>query len=572
MRGPTLTGEGPGQGPTLPGEPRPPGQGLWWRLAQAQDVALAAEELARADAPHGQDRVPVGAPPPRRMVRRARPVRMTAAALAGVAVAAAALFLLIPRRPTDRLRVQVGSAVETMAAVPSLVADARADLPLRFSDGSAVVFRAGSAGRLESLTASGSELVLEHGTLTAHVVHASTTAWVVHAGPYRVRVTGTRFAVSWRAGRLDLSLFEGSVIVDGSVLGVGVPLTAGRRLTVASGVVRIEPFQPEGPVPRVAERAARGDEGAPEGDGEVGRAGSAAGVAGRATDEAPPAGSGSAQDRGPDEIATPSARSTDRGGRAPRGVATAGEGARGDERAPRGAASPSAATAGGGSAALALADRPRTSDALARLAGEADSQNDLMTDEPASAARAAEDGAPSRRRATHSPRPGARAAHGTNESWLALAEDRHYPEALAAARRLGWSNLCRHLDAHRLLTLADVARYSGARLPARRAFESLARRFPHDRLAADAIFGLGRMAFEAGHPAEAARWFRRYGADWPNGPLADEAAGRLVESAIRLQDAEAARAAAHAYLARAPHGPQASLARGVLADSPDDAP
>ncbi|HEY8923388.1 MAG TPA: FecR domain-containing protein, partial [Polyangia bacterium] len=217
-------------------------------------MALASEELARLDAPAaGQERVPVAAPP---SVRRARPLRMTVA-VAGVAVAAAALVLLLPRRQADRLRVQVGSAAETMAAVPSLVADARADLPLRFSDGSAVTFRAGSAGRLESLTVSGSELVLERGTLTAHVVHASHTAWVVHAGPYRVRVTGTRFAVSWRAERLDLSLFEGSVIVDGSVLGAGVPLTAGRRLTVASGVVRIEPFQAEGPLPRVAGQADR---------------------------------------------------------------------------------------------------------------------------------------------------------------------------------------------------------------------------------------------------------------------------------------------------------------------------
>jgi len=216
---------------------------------------------------------------------------------------------------------------------------------------------------------------------------------------------------------------------------------------------------------------------------------------------------------------------------------------------------------------LALVDDPRASDALARFAGDPGSEGALMTDEPASPG--SRDTAASRSRHPRSARPGARVG---SESWLALAEERHYPEALAAARRLGWSNLCRHLDAHRLLRLADVARYSGARAPARRAFEALARRFPHDRLAGDAVFSLGRMAFEAGHAAEAARWFRRYGADWPNGPLADEAAGRLVESAIRLQDAEAARAAAHAYLARAPHGAQASLARGVLADSPDGAP
>ena len=37
------------------------------------------------------------------------------------------------------------------------------------------------------------ELEIERGRLEAHVVHAASTVWLVHAGPYRVRVTGTRF-------------------------------------------------------------------------------------------------------------------------------------------------------------------------------------------------------------------------------------------------------------------------------------------------------------------------------------------------------------------------------------------
>ena len=80
------------------------------------------------------------------------------------------------------------------------------------------------------------------GALQAHVIHAATTSWILHAGPYRVRVTGTRFGLSWRAGAAGLSLYEGSVVVDGAALGSGVPVRAGQRLTVASGVVRIEPL------------------------------------------------------------------------------------------------------------------------------------------------------------------------------------------------------------------------------------------------------------------------------------------------------------------------------------------
>jgi len=153
-----------------------------------------------------------------------------------------------------------------------------------------------------------------------------------------------------------------------------------------------------------------------------------------------------------------------------------------------------------------------------------------------------------------------------DNDWLALAKHGAYAEAFSAAKRAGWSRLCHRLDAHRLLTLGDVARYAGARVRAREAFEALVRRFPRNPLAADAVFSLGRLAFESEQSDRAARWFRRYVDDWPQGPLADQAVGRLVECAIHMHDAEAARGAARAYLARAPRGPHAQLARLILRD------
>src|SRR5207253_3098390 len=130
-------------------------------------------------------------------------------------------------------------------------------------------------------------------------------------------------------------------------------------------------------------------------------------------------------------------------------------------------------------------------------------------------------------------------------------------EAFEVARGLGWANLCRRLDSGRLLTLADVARYAGAPVQARRAFEALVVRFPHERSTADAVFTLGRLAYEAHQPNHAARWFRRYLDGWSDGPLADQAAGRLLECAVRSDHREEARRAARAYLARAPGGPHA---------------
>ncbi|MBC8133313.1 MAG: tetratricopeptide repeat protein [Deltaproteobacteria bacterium] len=128
----------------------------------------------------------------------------------------------------------------------AFVADARSDLPLRFTDGSTVVFRAGSAGRMQRFTGAGAEIVLERGWLDAHVVHADTTLWLVHAGPYRVRVTGTRFAMTWSGASFQVDLYEGAVVVDGSVLGAGVPLRAGQRLKISSGVVLVEPLAGDG--------------------------------------------------------------------------------------------------------------------------------------------------------------------------------------------------------------------------------------------------------------------------------------------------------------------------------------
>jgi RNA polymerase sigma-70 factor (ECF subfamily) len=210
------------------------------------------------------------------------------------------------------------------------------------------------------------------------VVHTDRTRWIVRAGPFRVRVTGTRFTVTWspETKSLAVALHEGSVLVDGALLGAGVPLRA------ASG----SPWSS-----RLA-------------------------------------------------------------------------------------------------ACARSRSRPR----------------------------------PSSRRARRRSRPRPRAA-----DWLALAERGEHARALASAERIGFPALCRRLGARELLALGDVARYAGANARARLAFEALVERFARDALAADATFSLGRLAFEAQQPREAARWFGQYVARWPEAPLAEQAAGRL---------------------------------------------
>ena len=199
------------------------GDRLWRQLAKAQDTAMERDPLPAPRVP-GRSRL------------RKRPVGV---ALVALGMAAAVVTLLTHRAP-PRTSISTSSLPGEVDRL--LVADAHSDLPLRFSDGSNLTFRSGSSGRLRRLGGDGAEVFLEQGRLEAHVVHTPSTLWLVHAGPYRVRVTGTRFAVVWLAARLDVSLFEGSVVIDGAVLGAGVPLHAGQRLSVDRGLVRTDPL------------------------------------------------------------------------------------------------------------------------------------------------------------------------------------------------------------------------------------------------------------------------------------------------------------------------------------------
>ncbi len=428
---------------------------LWRRLAAAQDASAS-------DLVDSQLRDLGQAVAARLALSRGARFRLRVPLMAiGLGALVATVFLAGALTRNVSRRQTAGSAPLALSpaaalAERSFVADARSDLPLRFSDGSSVTFRAGSAGHIQRFTGAGADIVLERGRLEAQVVHAETTLWLLHAGPYRVRVTGTRFAMTWAAAALEVDLYEGAVVIDGAVLGAALPLRAGQRLKIVSGTVLVEALA------------------------------SPTSVAGAATVPAP------------------------------------------------------------------VTEHPRVSGPL--LGGPSPS-----VAVPSTPPRAEESSLRS-------------VGWSSADQWLRLAERGEYRDALSAAKRLGWSDLCRRLDARRLLTLGDVARYSGAHTKARQAFQALVTRFPGDRLAADAVFSLGRLAFESRHPDEAARWFGRYVSDWPSAPLADQAAGRLLECAIRVDDREAARNAARRYLARAPSGPHATLAREVLEQPPDGSP
>ncbi len=150
-------------------------------------------------------------------------------------------------------------------------------------------------------------------------------------------------------------------------------------------------------------------------------------------------------------------------------------------------------------------------------------------------------------------------------SWRKLEEKGDYDAAYAAALSAGLASVLRASSADELLRLAQVARLSGHRDTDREALVTCRRRFPGTERAAVAAYELGRSS----SPSEASSWFDTYLGEQPNGPLAREASGRLVEARVSAGDERGARDAASRYLARYADGPHAALARRVLAGAHD---
>lgn len=93
-------------------------------------------------------------------------------------------------------------------------------LHVHFSDGSEVHLSARGRMRVVKLDARGAGLQLESGQLELAVRHRAQTHWNVDAGPFGVRVVGTRFGVAWEPtrGELTLRLTEGAVELTGPVI------------------------------------------------------------------------------------------------------------------------------------------------------------------------------------------------------------------------------------------------------------------------------------------------------------------------------------------------------------------
>lgn len=166
------------------------------------------------------------------------PSRARPAAWVLAATLAAALVILLVRRPREALRFEVGEgergSVGAWVAAPPTATSA-----VRFSDGSRLVLTPAARARVTAVDADGAEIHLERGALEASVVHRSHTRWAVRGGPFLVRVIGTRFTLAWdpAAERLDLTLHEGAVTLSGPVVGEARAVRAGERLSITAPIM-----------------------------------------------------------------------------------------------------------------------------------------------------------------------------------------------------------------------------------------------------------------------------------------------------------------------------------------------
>lgn len=109
-----------------------------------------------------------------------------------------------------------------------------------FTDGSSIILAAGTTGRVNEVSARGARFAVEQGHIGVHVAKREGGAdYVIEAGPYRVKVTGTRFSVDWDPSRQHMlvAVTEGAVVVTGPTaeggitVGVGDALDLGPRET-----------------------------------------------------------------------------------------------------------------------------------------------------------------------------------------------------------------------------------------------------------------------------------------------------------------------------------------------------
>lgn len=126
---------------------------------------------------------------------------------------------------------------------------AKDETPLHFSDGSELRLAPSARVRVTQVADNGARVLVENGSLHVSVVHRQETRWAIEAGPYEVKVTGTKFTVAYDASKnaLSVNMEEGSVVVGGCALEAGTRLRNQESLVVSCNEKPKEAVEPAPP-------------------------------------------------------------------------------------------------------------------------------------------------------------------------------------------------------------------------------------------------------------------------------------------------------------------------------------
>jgi hypothetical protein len=153
------------------------------------------------------------------------------AALALVAILGIGVGRFWPSTKPSVLEYQVDGKAAPASGV--LLADAKTRV-LRFSEGTEVALEPGSKAHVRSVAEHGAALALDSGSLLMTVTPKASAEWSVSAGPFLIRVTGTRFTTAWQpdVAELQVRLDHGSVSVTGPLSDEPIRLRAGQELSI----------------------------------------------------------------------------------------------------------------------------------------------------------------------------------------------------------------------------------------------------------------------------------------------------------------------------------------------------
>jgi transmembrane sensor len=176
--------------------------------------------------------------------RRARRIVWLVAGLAAALGAMCALVLFhthVDRRDVV-LHFDVGNDHEAGRLNAFIAAPMDRELPLTFTDGTKLLLGMGAGMRVAGTDVAGAHVMLEHGRMSAAVVHRANSRWLLEVGPFQVAVVGTRFDVAWEPTEqaMVLELFEGAVVVNGSFLRESVRVGGGQTLRLFCNDHRVE--------------------------------------------------------------------------------------------------------------------------------------------------------------------------------------------------------------------------------------------------------------------------------------------------------------------------------------------